>query len=191
VSQLQQSKVLHVEELLQRLGDKRYHEFLRVPAMSAGIYVLQPGATDNQTPHKEAEIYYVVRGQAKMRLAREEREVREADVVFVEAGLHTASSTSRKNWCCWLSSRRLRVFNFAGRCGAGASPANAVFHRCSWVTSPAASRNTPLWRLRPSRAGSTIAYNLAGPPGPQHHCVGRPLAGAKYIPACTGCAHLL
>jgi mannose-6-phosphate isomerase-like protein (cupin superfamily) len=81
------TELLHIAELLQRLGGKRYHEFLRVPAMSAGIYVLQPGATDNQTPHKEAEIYYVVRGQAKMRLAREEREVREADVVFVEAGL--------------------------------------------------------------------------------------------------------
>lgn len=55
--------------------------------MSAGIYVLPPGATDNQTPHNEDEIYYVVRGKAKMRLGREEREVREAEVIFVEAGL--------------------------------------------------------------------------------------------------------
>jgi mannose-6-phosphate isomerase-like protein (cupin superfamily) len=87
VNEEPQSKVLNVAELLQRFGDKRYHEFLRVPAMSVGIYVLQAGATDNQTPHKEDEIYYVVRGQAKMQLAREEREVREADVIFVEAGL--------------------------------------------------------------------------------------------------------
>ncbi len=48
-------------------------EFLRVPAMSAGIYVLPAGATDKQTPHQEDEIYYVVRGKAKMRLGREER----------------------------------------------------------------------------------------------------------------------
>ena len=81
------SEVLHIAELLSRLGDKRYHEFLRVPAMSAGVYVLRAGATDNQTPHTEDEIYYVVRGKAKMRLGREEREVREADVIFVEAGL--------------------------------------------------------------------------------------------------------
>jgi mannose-6-phosphate isomerase-like protein (cupin superfamily) len=87
VSQLHQSKVLHIAELLQRLGDQRYHEFLRVPAMSVGIYVLLAGATDNQTPHKEDEIYYLVRGHAKMQLGREEREVREADVIFVEAGL--------------------------------------------------------------------------------------------------------
>jgi mannose-6-phosphate isomerase-like protein (cupin superfamily) len=87
VNEVPQSELLHIAELLQRLGGKRYHEFLRVPAMSAGIYVLQAGATDNQTPHKEDEIYCVVRGKAKMRLGREEREVREADVIFVEAGL--------------------------------------------------------------------------------------------------------
>jgi len=81
------SELLHIAQLLQRLGGKRYHEFLRVPAMSAGIYVLSAGATDSQTPHKEDEIYHVVRGNAKMRLGREEREVREADVIFVEAGL--------------------------------------------------------------------------------------------------------
>ena len=81
------SEVRQIAELLQRIGDERYHEFLRVPAMSAGIYVLPPGATDAQTPHNEDEIYYVVRGKAKMRLGREEREVREADVIFVEAGL--------------------------------------------------------------------------------------------------------
>ena len=52
--------------------------------MSAGIYVLQPGATDNQTPHKEDEIYYVVSGKAKLRLGREERPVSEGDVIFVE-----------------------------------------------------------------------------------------------------------
>ena len=81
------SEVRQITELLARIADKRYHEFLRVPAMSAGMYVLPSGATDGQTPHKEDEIYYVVRGKAKMRLGREEREVREADVIFVEAGL--------------------------------------------------------------------------------------------------------
>jgi mannose-6-phosphate isomerase-like protein (cupin superfamily) len=84
VSEEHQSKVLHIAELLQQLGGKRYHEFLRVPAMSAGIYVLQAGTTDNQTPHKEDEIYYVVRGKAKMQLGREERSISHGDVIFVE-----------------------------------------------------------------------------------------------------------
>lgn len=41
---------------------KLYREFLRVPAMSAGLYVLAAGATDSQRPHHEDEMYYVVRG---------------------------------------------------------------------------------------------------------------------------------
>jgi mannose-6-phosphate isomerase-like protein (cupin superfamily) len=81
------SQVLQFADLLQRLGDKRYHEFLRVPAMSAGIYVLSAGATDKQTPHKEDEIYYVVRGKAKMRLGRDERSIGQGDVIFVEKTL--------------------------------------------------------------------------------------------------------
>lgn len=78
------SQVLQFADLLQHLGDKRYQEFLRVPAMSAGIYVLSAGATDQQTPHQEDEIYYVVRGKAKMRLGREDRSVSQGDVIFVE-----------------------------------------------------------------------------------------------------------
>ena len=81
------SQVLQFAGLLQHLGDKRYHEFLRVPAMSAGIYVLPAGGTDNQTPHQEDEIYYVVRGKAKIRLGREERAIREGDAIFVEKDL--------------------------------------------------------------------------------------------------------
>lgn len=81
------SEVVKFAELLQRLGDKRYHEFLRVPAMSAGIYVLSAGATDKQSPHQEDEIYYVVSGKAKMRLGREERSVSQGDVIFVEKAL--------------------------------------------------------------------------------------------------------
>ena len=78
------SQVLQLSDLLGRMGGKRYHEFLRVPAMTAGVYVLPAGATDKQTPHKEDEIYYVVRGSAKMRLGREERSVNSGDVIFVE-----------------------------------------------------------------------------------------------------------
>jgi mannose-6-phosphate isomerase-like protein (cupin superfamily) len=81
------SQVLQFADLLQRLGDKRYREFLRVPAMSAGVYVLSAGATDKQTSHQEDEIYYVVRGKAKMRLGREERDISQGEVIFVEKNL--------------------------------------------------------------------------------------------------------
>lgn len=83
------SEIFELDQILDaRTAPQRpYHEFLRVPAMSAGLYVLPAGSKDNQRPHREDEIYYVVRGRARMRLAEEERAVKEGDVIFVELGL--------------------------------------------------------------------------------------------------------
>ena len=65
--------------------NKRYLEFLRIPAMSAGVYVLSRGGTDPQRPHHEDEMYYVVRGRARMKVGQEEAEVSAGSVIFVEA----------------------------------------------------------------------------------------------------------
>ncbi len=65
------------------LGGKLYREFLRVPSMSAGLYVLAPGSTDPQSPHREDEMYYVVRGRARFRADDEDREISSGDVLFV------------------------------------------------------------------------------------------------------------
>jgi mannose-6-phosphate isomerase-like protein (cupin superfamily) len=83
------SEIFAVDELLaKRLqAGRSYLEFLRVPAMSAGVYVLRAGAPDQQQPHHQDEIYYVVRGKAKMRIGEEERSVGAGSVIFVEAGL--------------------------------------------------------------------------------------------------------
>jgi len=64
---------------------KPYREFLRVPAMSAGLYVLAPGASDLQRPHNEDEIYYVLRGRARFTADQEHRDVSAGDVLFVAA----------------------------------------------------------------------------------------------------------
>ena len=64
---------------------KLYLEFLRVPALSAGLYVLPAGSIDPQRPHKEDEVYYVVRGKARMRVGEENRPVAAGSVIFVEA----------------------------------------------------------------------------------------------------------
>lgn len=66
---------------------KSYLEFLRAPVMSAGIYLLGAGATDPQQPHKEDEMYYVVRGRARMRVGSEEQAVSAGSVICVEAGV--------------------------------------------------------------------------------------------------------
>jgi quercetin dioxygenase-like cupin family protein len=64
---------------------KLYREFLRVPAMSAGLYVVPAGGTDPQKPHQEDEIYYVVRGRARFTADGEDREVSAGSVIFVAA----------------------------------------------------------------------------------------------------------
>jgi mannose-6-phosphate isomerase-like protein (cupin superfamily) len=76
-------------ELLQQrtqLG-KLYLEFLRVPAMSAGVYVLPAGGADPQKPHREDEMYYVVRGRARMRVGSEDQTVSEGSVILVAANV--------------------------------------------------------------------------------------------------------
>lgn len=62
-----------------------YSEFLRIPPMSVGVYVLASGAEDRQTPHTEDEIYYVVRGHARFRNGDDDGAANPGDVLFVPA----------------------------------------------------------------------------------------------------------
>ena len=64
---------------------KLYREFLRVPAMSAGLYVLAAGSTDPQRPHHEDEMYYVVRGRGRFKAGGEDREVFAGSVIYIAA----------------------------------------------------------------------------------------------------------
>jgi quercetin dioxygenase-like cupin family protein len=66
-------------------NSKLYQEFLRLPSMSAGLYVLAAGATDAQSPHHEDEMYYVVRGKGRFRAGDEDQEVSAGSVLFVAA----------------------------------------------------------------------------------------------------------
>ena len=66
---------------------KRYQEFLRVPELSAGLYVLEAGASDPQQPHREDELYYVVSGRAIITVGEEERPVAPGSLVFVAGGI--------------------------------------------------------------------------------------------------------
>jgi mannose-6-phosphate isomerase-like protein (cupin superfamily) len=77
----------HIDNLTRQRAQKGkpYLEFLRVPAMSAGVYVLPADGADPQKPHREDEMYYVVRGRARMQIGSENAEVRAGSVIFVEA----------------------------------------------------------------------------------------------------------
>jgi mannose-6-phosphate isomerase-like protein (cupin superfamily) len=82
-------QLFHIDDLSrQRAGqNKPYFEFFRVPAMSAGVYVLPKGGTDPQKPHREDEMYYVVRGVARMQIGSDHHEVHAGSVIFVDAQL--------------------------------------------------------------------------------------------------------
>ena len=79
----------HIDDLTRQRAEKNnlYLEFLRVPATSAGVYVLPKGAPDPHKPHREDEMYYVVRGRAHMQIGPEHAEVRAGSVIFVPAEL--------------------------------------------------------------------------------------------------------
>ena len=65
--------------------DRCYCEFVRVPDLSAGLYVLEAGASDPQSPHTEDELYYVVAGRARISVGDESRPVTAGSLIFVGA----------------------------------------------------------------------------------------------------------
>src|SRR4029077_1908634 len=74
-------------EAARAASGRRYHEFKRVPDLSAGIYTLDAGATDPQQPHAEDELYYVVAGRGMVTVGAETRPVVPGTVVFVAAAV--------------------------------------------------------------------------------------------------------
>lgn len=76
-----------ISDLLAQQGQsgRAYLEFLRVPAMSAGLYLLPAGAADPQQPHSEDELYYVLRGRGQIVVAGASRPVGPGSLVYVQA----------------------------------------------------------------------------------------------------------
>ena len=72
-------------DLHRKQSARSYEEFLRRPAMSAGLYVLPVGGVDPQKPHHEGEVYYVVRGKARFKADTEDQPVAAGSVIFVAA----------------------------------------------------------------------------------------------------------
>lgn len=66
-------------------GGQFYREFLRVPTMSSGLYVLSPGSIDPQVPHHQDELYYVLRGRGRFRAGGDDTEISAGSLLFVAA----------------------------------------------------------------------------------------------------------
>jgi mannose-6-phosphate isomerase-like protein (cupin superfamily) len=70
-----------------RESGRPYLEFLRVPAMSAGVYVLPARGLDPQRPHREDEIYFVTSGRSLVRIGDADEPVGPGSFVYVPAGV--------------------------------------------------------------------------------------------------------
>jgi mannose-6-phosphate isomerase-like protein (cupin superfamily) len=66
------------------VSNKAYLEFLKVPDLSMGLYVLPAGGVDSQLPHSEDEVYCVVGGRGQLKVADEDRAVQTGSIVYVE-----------------------------------------------------------------------------------------------------------
>ena len=73
-------------------SDRLYLEFLKVSDLSMGLYVLPAGGVDPQSPHTEDEVYYVVSGRAKIKVADEDRAVQAGSVVYVAKNVDATRS---------------------------------------------------------------------------------------------------
>lgn len=83
-----QEPIMQSYELAQLISqhaasNKLYLEFLKVPDLSMGLYILPAGATDPQSPHTEDEVYYVVSGKAQVLVAEQNRDVQAGSIVYV------------------------------------------------------------------------------------------------------------
>ena len=66
---------------------RRYLEFLKVPTLNSGLYVLAAGAEDPQPAHDEDELYYIIRGRAILRVGEDDQPVRPGSIIFVKANV--------------------------------------------------------------------------------------------------------
>lgn len=82
-------QAFELTDLMKRhvMQEELYLEFLRVPDLSMGLYVLLAGSVDPQEPHDEDEVYYVASGKATIEVDGEDRPVSIGSIVYVAAGV--------------------------------------------------------------------------------------------------------
>ncbi len=64
-----------------------YNSFLNVPKLNSGLYVLEAGKEDKQSPHELDEVYYVISGNGKFRSGNDQTKVSTGSILYVKAGV--------------------------------------------------------------------------------------------------------
>lgn len=74
-------------EARRKASKRAYLEFLREPTLNCGLYVLPKGGEDKQNPHEQDEVYYILSGEATLKVDGKDRAVKPGSVVFVKRGI--------------------------------------------------------------------------------------------------------
>lgn len=62
-----------------------YLEFLRVPQLSCGLYRLGTQSRDTQSAHDEDEVYFVIKGRARMIIGGQATAIQPGSILYVPA----------------------------------------------------------------------------------------------------------
>lgn len=84
-AQLQSAELDDMIARARATPDSYAAEVLHSDLLSVGLYIVPAGGTDDQSPHGEDEVYYAVRGRAKIRVGEQDHPVRPGTVLFVPA----------------------------------------------------------------------------------------------------------
>ena len=102
------ARLLTIADLEKRQTQEgnRYLEFLRVPAMSAGLYALPAGGTDLQRPHRQdGNLLCDQRPRPLFKPTKKIRKFARAACFSLRPAWCTAFTTSPRTWRCLSSSR--------------------------------------------------------------------------------------
>jgi mannose-6-phosphate isomerase-like protein (cupin superfamily) len=81
------SRLFDLADLVAKSDEREapYLEFLRVPALSCGLYRLRAGTEDNQSSHDEDEVYFVLKGRAKIVQGGETKPIHRGSILYIPA----------------------------------------------------------------------------------------------------------
>ena len=79
-------QIFNVTDLVASLhaNGRNWAEFLRVAALSMGVYRLSVGEPDLQQPHTEDEVYLVLSGKASFQAGQQRQSVAPGTLIYVE-----------------------------------------------------------------------------------------------------------
>ncbi len=83
----QEGQSFHMDDLLEMAAreEGRYLRFIDNNKLSSGIYQLKVGDVDEQEPHQWDELYYVLEGEAMLRVNEEDHKAVPGSILFVAA----------------------------------------------------------------------------------------------------------